>query len=99
VRADSGFWSNKTIAALDQHGARYSIGVTQHASVRRAIESIPEGGWRQLDDYPAAGIAEIAEGSLSGRRLVVRRTRLVGAQAELFPDWRHCPAPRSRVDG
>lgn len=26
---------------------------------------------------------------MSGRRLVVRRTRLVGAQAELFPDWRH----------
>jgi hypothetical protein len=89
VRADSGFWSNKTIAALDQHGAHYSIGVTQHESVRRAIEAIPEGGWQQLDDYPPQGIAEIAEGSLSGRRLVVRRTRLVGAQAELFPDWRY----------
>src|SRR5712692_6998387 len=29
VRADSGFWSNKTIAALEQHGVRYSIGVSQ----------------------------------------------------------------------
>jgi len=38
---------------------------------------------------PARGIAEIAEGTLGGRRLVVRRTRLVGAQAELFPDRRH----------
>jgi hypothetical protein len=89
VRADSGFWSNKTIAVLDQHAARYSIGVTQHESVRRAIGRIPESGWQQLDDYPPQGIAEIAEGSLSGRRLVVRRTRLVGAQAELFPDWRY----------
>lgn len=35
------------------------------------------------------GIAEIAEGRLGERRLVVRRTRLVGAQAELFPDWRY----------
>ena len=89
VRADSGFWSNKTIAALEQHGVRYSIGVTQHESVRRAIERIPDQSWRPLDDYPPEGIAEIAEGSLSGRRLVVRRTRLVGAQAELFPDWRY----------
>ncbi len=88
VRADSGFWSNKTIAALEQHDVRYSIGVTQQESVRRAIESIPEQSWRRLDDYPPEGIAEIAEGSLGARRLVVRRTRLVGAQAELFPDWR-----------
>jgi hypothetical protein len=89
VRADSGFWSNKTIAALEQHDVRYSIGVTQHESVRRAIEGIPEQRWQRLGDYPPDGIAEIAEGSLSGRRLVVRRTRLVGAQAELFPDWRY----------
>jgi Transposase DDE domain group 1 len=89
VRADSGFWSNKTIAALEQHNVRYSIGVSQHESVRRAIERIPEQSWRRLDDYPPEGIAEIAEGTLSGRRLVVRRTRLVGAQAELFPDWRY----------
>jgi Transposase DDE domain group 1 len=89
VRADSGFWSNKTIAALEQHGVRYSIGVTQHESVRRAIECIPEQSWQRLDNYPPDGIAEIAEGTLSGRRLVVRRTRLVGAQAELFPDWRY----------
>jgi len=31
VRADSGFWSKKTIAALEQHGVRYSIGVTQRS--------------------------------------------------------------------
>jgi Transposase DDE domain group 1 len=89
VRADSGFWSNKTIAALEQHGVRYSIGVSQHESVRQAIERIPEQAWQVLDDYPPEGIAEIAEGSLGRRRLVVRRTRLVGAQAELFPDWRY----------
>jgi len=89
VRADSGFWSNKTIAALEQHDVRYSIGVTQHESVRRAIERIPEERWQALDDYPPQGIAEIAEGSLGERRLVVRRTRLVGVQAELFPDWRY----------
>ena len=89
VRADSGFWSYKTIEALEQHGVRYSIGVTQHQSVRQAIEQIPDESWQRLDDYPPQGIAEIAEGILGGHRLVVRRTRLVGAQAELFPDWRY----------
>jgi hypothetical protein len=89
VRADSGFWSYKTIAALEQHGVRYSIGVTQHESVRRVIAAIPEQAWQPLPDYPPTGIAEIAESTLSDRRLIVRRTRLVGAQAELFPDWRY----------
>ena len=89
VRANSGFWSYATIEALEQHRVRYSIGVTQQAHVRAAIEQIPEGAWQPLADYPPEGAAEIAEGSLRGRRLVVRRTRLVGAQAELFPDWRH----------
>jgi hypothetical protein len=89
VRADSGFWSYKTIAALEQHGVHYSIGVSQIDSVRRVIEQIPEQAWQPLDDYPPEGIAQIAEITLSGRRLVVRRTRPVGAQAELFPDWRY----------
>ncbi len=89
VRADSGFWSYKTIEALERHGVRYSIGVSQQAHVRGAIEQIPEQSWQALPGYPPDGIAEIAEGALAGRRLIVRRTRLVGAQAELFPDWRH----------
>ena len=89
VRADSGFWSYKTIEALERHGVRYSIGVSQQTHVRAAIERIPEQAWQPLDGYPPEGIAQIAEGTLSGRRLVVRRTRLLGAQAELFPDWRH----------
>jgi hypothetical protein len=89
VRADCGFWSNKTIAALERHGVRYSIGVTQQEGVRRTIERIADESWQQLDAYPPEGIAQIAESTLGGRRLVVRRTRLVGAQAELFPDWRY----------
>lgn len=104
VRADSGFWSYRTIEALERHGVRYSIGVTQQAHVREAIELIPEEAWQPLVDYPPEGIAEIAEGTLSGRRLVVRRTRLVGAQAELFPDWRYhafitdLPEPLAEVE-
>ena len=35
---------------------------------------------------------------LGDRRLIVRRTRLVGKQAELFPDWRHHPFLTNRSD-
>ncbi|MDP9256039.1 MAG: IS1380 family transposase [Actinomycetota bacterium] len=89
VRADSGFWSYDTIAALERLKVRYSIGVTIQAHVRAAIEQIPEAAWQRLPGYPATSIAEIAETLLGERRLIVRRTRLLGAQAALWPDWRH----------
>jgi hypothetical protein len=53
------------------------------------IAEIPDNGWRALADYPDTGEAEIAETQLGPRRLVVRRTRLVADQGELWPDWRH----------
>ena len=34
----------------------------------------------------------------SHQRLIVRRTRLVGAQAELWPDWRHHAFLTNRTD-
>ncbi len=89
VRADSGFWSYKTIGRLEQHQIRYSIGVTMHQHVRAAISQIDEAAWQPLADYPLTGVAEIAETTLGERRLIVRRTRLVGTQAALWPDWRH----------
>jgi hypothetical protein len=47
---------------------------------------------------PATGIAQIAETTHGSFRLIVRRTRLTGAQAELFPDWRHhCFATNRQV--
>ena len=35
---------------------------------------------------------------LGRQRLIVRRTRLVGAQAELWPDWRHHAFLTNRTD-
>jgi hypothetical protein len=89
IRADSGFWADKTIRALERHGIRYSIGVTMRHYVRATVEAIDETTWQRLADYPQTGIAEIAETRLGRQRLIVRRTRLVGPQATLFPDWRH----------
>ncbi|HTN99155.1 MAG TPA: hypothetical protein VL068_00665 [Microthrixaceae bacterium] len=74
----------------------WSITVSQHQAIRAAIATIPETDWADID-YTLGGRAQVAETNYStgtGRRtrtvrLVVRRTRLTGRQAQLFPDWRH----------
>jgi hypothetical protein len=89
LRADSGFWNTKVFKRLEKAGWQYSIGVRMIKTVRGAVEAIPEDVWTRVPDYPEGGEAQIAETVYGGRRLIVRRTRLLGAQAELFPDWRH----------
>jgi len=89
LRADSGFWSNKVFGRLEKAGWQYSIGVRMHKAIRQAVEAIEESAWQKVADYPKEGEAQIAETTHGGRRLIVRRTRLIGPQAELWPDWRH----------
>jgi len=89
LRADSGFWSKKLIARLEQAGWQYSIGVRLQAWVPDAIAQILDTDWQPLADYPADGEAQIAQTMVGDQRLIVRRTRLIGPQAELWPDWRH----------
>jgi len=88
LRADSGFWNVKVFERLQQAGWQYSIGVRMIKTVRAAVEAIDEAAWQRID-YPDDGEAQIAESVYGGRRLIVRRTRLIGPQAELWPDWRH----------
>jgi hypothetical protein len=88
LRADSGFWASKVIAACTDHDVRYSITVRRTKAVVAAIEAIDDAAWVDID-YTANGRAQVAETLLAGRRLIVRRTRLTGRQAQLFPDWRH----------
>ena len=88
LRADSGFWSAKVMKACGDHDVRFSITVRATKAVVSAIEGIAEDAWVDID-YPAGGVAQVAETKFGGRRLVVRRSRLVGAQAQLWPDWRH----------
>jgi hypothetical protein len=88
LRADSGFWNTKVFERLEQAGWQYSIGVRMIKTVRAAVEAIDETAWQAIA-YPDDGEAQIAETVYAGRRLIVRRTRLLGAQAELWPDWRH----------
>jgi hypothetical protein len=88
LRADSGFWNTRVFARLERAGWQYSIGVRMIKTVRAAVEAIDEDAWQRID-YPDDGEAQIAETSYGGRRLIVRRTRLIGPQAELWPDWRY----------
>jgi len=89
LRADSGFYSKHVVKACRDHDVRYSITATLNKAVVRAIEAIPEEDWTTID-YTLGGKAQVAECPYGdGHRLVIRRTRLIGQQAELFPSWRH----------
>ncbi len=99
VRADSGFWSYAMLAALDHLGVGWSITTQVNAKVRAQITHIDEDAWAPIV-YPRGGEAQVGETVLEMTnpkkrsqkrrvRLVVRRTRLVGSQAQLFPDWRY----------
>src|SRR5947207_4221940 len=79
LRADSGFWNTKVFERLEKAGWQYSIGLRMINTVRAAVEAIDEDGWQSID-YPQEGEAQIAETVYGGRRLIVRRTRLLGAQ-------------------
>jgi hypothetical protein len=98
LRADSGFWNTKVFKRLEKAGWQYSIGVRMIKTVRAAVEQIDEDAWTKIEDYPADGEAQIAETTYGGRRLIIRRTRLLGAQAELWPDWRHFCFLTNRTD-
>src|SRR3954447_21984947 len=89
LRADSGFWAKKTFDRLDRAGWQFSIGVRLQPHVAQAIATIAESAWATLEDYPEPGVAQIAQTTLSGRRLVVRRVRSQAAQTELLPAWMH----------
>ena len=83
---------------LEHAGWLYSISVRVQKGVAEQLASIPESAWRTLTDYPTDGQAQIAETTYAGRRMIVRRTRLIGPQAELWPDWRHFPFLTNRTD-
>lgn len=99
VRADAGFWSRRLIDTLERLQTMYSITVNVNPSIRSRIGQIPDTAWVSIA-YPDGGEAQVASCAYTtGRghrglapktvRLVVRRTRLTGEQATLWPDWRY----------
>lgn len=89
LRCDAGFWSKDTLVILGRLGVHFTMAVrTGDKAVARTIAEIDEKAWVGIDYTPGAE-AEVAECEYKGRRLIVRRTRLLGPQATLWPDWRH----------
>ena len=82
--------------ACRTHDVRFSLTVRQSQPVRTVIEAIDEDQWVDIE-YPDGGRAQVAETTYGGNRFIVRRTRLVGPQAELFPNWRHHGLATDRV--
>ena len=108
VRADAGFFSYDTIDAVIARKASYSVTIPQNPKVKAAIEAIDERAWKPIV-YTDDGEAQVAETTITtGRRsrsrkprrlrLVIRRTRLTGPQATLWPDWRHHCFVTDRAD-
>ena len=89
MRFDSGYWSNDTIKVLGRLGVSYTMAVhTGTKALDTCISEIDEASWIAIE-YPVGGEAMVAECTYKGRRLIVRRTRLTGPQATLWPTWRH----------
>jgi Transposase DDE domain group 1 len=97
LRMDSGFWSAKLIKRLRAHRVRYSITIRQTKTVRAAIAAIPEQAWVQIA-YQPDGVAQVAETPYRGDRLIVRRVRHQGEQAQLFATWRYHAFVTNRVE-
>lgn len=99
IRADSGFWRVATFERLERDRILYSIAVRAgDERIATAIDAIDEGEWSRLEGYPEPGLAEIAESTYGGRRLIVRRVRELSDQQELLPGWRHHPFITNRTE-
>ncbi len=99
LRADAGFFSWDLTGRLDKLDVRFLIAVGRNPAVDKAIAAIDDDEWTPIG-YTDDGEAHVAETTLTSSRrrrgkpartvrLVVRRTRIVGEQGDLFPHWRH----------
>ena len=89
IRFDSGYWSKATLIQLEKLAVRYSMAIRAGTKgIKEIIEAIDEDVWSEIP-YTPDGQAQVAETIYHNRRLVIRRTRLIGKQAELWPNWRY----------
>ncbi len=80
IRFDSGYWSNATLFQLEMLDVRYSMAIRAGTKgIKEMIEAIEEENWSEIP-YTPDGEAQVAETIYHNRRLVIRRTRLIGKQ-------------------
>ena len=96
--ADSAFWNNKLIARLENAGWRYSISVRLQFWVKDALRRSRSLRGRPCRTTPPTARRRSPRRPVKDKRLIVRRTRLVGPQAELWPDWRYFPLITNRTE-
>jgi hypothetical protein len=90
LRADSGFYSAKVVAACRKREVRFSITMPLHQHLQAAIAALPEEAWTAIPYFLlGAGVAEISYTPFEKRgiplRLIVRRVPPTpGSQLALF---------------
>ena len=97
LRADSAFWNKKLMDRLQNAGWLYSISIRLQNGVAEQIQRSPSRTGRPSRTTPRTGRRRSPR-PLAGARMIVRRTRLIGPQAELWPDWRHFPFLTNRSE-
>ena len=98
LRADSRVLEHEGLRAAGEAGLAVLDRRAQHQEGQGGRRGDPRGRLAARSTTPTGGEAQIAETVYGGRRLIVRRTRLLGAQAELWPDWRHFAFLTNRTD-
>lgn len=89
IRFDSGYQSDATLTELERLGISYTMAVRANTKgIKSLVEAIDSDSWVAID-HTENGEAQVAETTYQGRRLIIRRSRLIGPQAELFPNWRY----------
>ena len=97
LRADSGFYNYKVVAACRKASARFSITAKMYAPMRQGVEAVPDDDWVPIP-YWAEGGADVAElaykpfGQDKEVRLIVRRVKpSPGSQLALFAKYEYHP--------
>jgi Transposase DDE domain group 1 len=96
IRADSGFYNHKVVAACRKADVRFSITVKfMGKALHQAVSAIPEDDWAPIDYFmEGAAVAEISytpfatkKGSGPCRLIVRRAPPTPGSQLALFTDF------------
>jgi hypothetical protein len=93
LRADSGFYSRKVVAACRNAEVRFSITVKLSKALHKAIAQIPDDAWRPIPYFlDGADVAETSYRPFGKQqpelRLIVRRVRPTpGTQLALFVEF------------